>query len=131
MSWTDFAKEFVSLFVNYLPLKEMAWCGGSPLPVVEVIMKKQESSPKRQEEGSVIMKMILCYQKIQTGSNIWWQMSDNSNGRQMSENLNWCQMSADKCLKIQTRVKYLESNVWHQTSEIPKQESNVWRQMSP
>ena len=34
----------------------MAWCGGSPLPVVEVIMKKQESSPKRQEDGSVITK---------------------------------------------------------------------------
>ena len=37
----------------------MAWCGGSPLPVVEVIMKKQESSPKRQEEGSVIKNGIL------------------------------------------------------------------------
>ena len=37
------------------PLKPMAWWGGSPFPVVDVIIKTEQSGPKK-------MKIILfCY----------------------------------------------------------------------
>ena len=61
-------------------------------------------------------RQIIC------DSNVWRQMFENSNRRQMSGN---------KCLKIQVGVKCLASNVWCQMSETSKQESNVWQQMLP